>query len=91
MGRTSEHLDIFLKVENTFLDAKEHDNLLVDEETLSRSRKYFWTFCWLLELIIYLKNTIQHHQWEYSRDRNKIFDDFQLEKSKVYNKEDAEI
>jgi hypothetical protein len=40
-GKLVEHFDTFLNDGKPFLNAREHENLLVDDETFSRSRKYF--------------------------------------------------
>jgi hypothetical protein len=53
-----EFFDGFLKDGMAYLNAKEHDNLLVDGETFSRSRKYFCTLSCLSELILYINNAI---------------------------------
>jgi hypothetical protein len=78
-GKLVEHFDEFLKDGKPFLKAREHDNLLVDDETFSRSRKYFWSLSCLSEFILYINDAI--YQWETSRDIwNKTFNGYQSEK-----------
>jgi hypothetical protein len=75
VGRASGLFDSFLDDGKTFLTAKEHDNLLVDDENFSRSRKYFWSLSCLSEFMLYINDAI--HQWEASRDIWEVkFDDF---------------
>jgi hypothetical protein len=89
-GKLVEHFDNFLKNGKPFLNAREHDNLLVDDETFSRSRKYFWSLSCLSEFILYINDAI--YQWETSREIwNKIFNGHQSEKSKEYIKENNEL
>ncbi|RDL38394.1 uncharacterized protein BP5553_02734 [Venustampulla echinocandica] len=59
------NFDEFLDDGKVFMKPKEHDNLLVDDETFSRSRKYFWTLSCLSEFDLCIGNTI--HQWRASR------------------------
>jgi hypothetical protein len=89
-GQLVEHFDHFLKDGKPFLNSREHDNLLVDDETFSRSRKYFWSLSCLSEFMLYINDAI--YQWETSRDVwNKIFNGYQTEKSKEVIKEINEI
>jgi hypothetical protein len=89
-GKLVEHFDNFLKDGKPFLNAREHDNLLVDDETFSRSRKYFWSLSCLSEFTLYINDAI--YQWETSRDVwNKIFKGYQSEKSKEFIKDNNEI
>jgi len=89
-GKLVEHFDEFLKDGKPFLKAREHDNLLVDDETFSRSRKYFWSLSCLSEFILYINDAI--YQWETSRDIwNKTFNGYQSEKSKEFIKQNNEI
>jgi hypothetical protein len=88
--RLVEHFDGFLENGKPFLDPKKHDNLLVDDETFSRSRKYFWALGCLSEFTLYITNTI--HQWEASREVwDARFAGFQSEKSKKYIKKNDEL
>jgi hypothetical protein len=89
-GQLVEHFDHFLKDGKPFLNSREHDNLLVDDETFSRSRKYFWSLSCLSEFLLYINDAI--YQWETSRDIwNKIFNGYQTEKSKELIKENNQI
>jgi hypothetical protein len=82
-GELVDYFDSFLDNGRTFLTAKEHDNLLVDDENFSRSRKYFWSLSCLSEFILYINDAI--HQWEASRDIwAAAFDGFLTEVSKDY-------
>jgi hypothetical protein len=49
-----------------FLDPRLHDNLLVDDESFTRSRKYFWALSRLSEFNLYIGSAI--HQWKGLRD-----------------------
>lgn len=48
-----------------FLEPNSHDNLLVDDEVFSRSRKYFWALSCLSEFEKCISDTI--YQWDTSR------------------------
>jgi hypothetical protein len=50
IGRDRSYFDKFLKDQRILLKAKEHDNLLVDDEVYSRSREYLWTLVAYLSL-----------------------------------------
>jgi hypothetical protein len=64
-GQLVDHFDGFLDDGKAFMNPKEHDNLLVDDETFSRSRKYFWTLSCLSQFDLCIANNI--HQWRTSR------------------------
>jgi hypothetical protein len=79
-GELVDYFDNFLDDGRTFLIAKEHDHLLVDDENFSRSRKYFWSLSCLSEFILHINDAI--HQWEASRDIwTAAFDGLLTEKS----------
>lgn len=61
----ADHFDEFLDDGKAFMNPKEHDKLLVDDETFSRSRKYFWTLNCLSQFDICIGDNI--HQWKASR------------------------
>jgi hypothetical protein len=86
----ADYFDEFLNDGKSFLLVKEHDNLLVDDETFSRSRKYFWTLSCLSEFLLYIKDAI--HQWEVSRDNwTASFNDYVSEQSHIHIKENNEF
>jgi hypothetical protein len=86
----ADYFDGFLDDGKTFLRVKDHDNLLVDDETFSRSRKYFWALSCLSEFMLYISDAI--HQWEVSRDVwTAAFDDYYISgQSKLYIKANDE-
>ncbi|KAH8599579.1 hypothetical protein B0O99DRAFT_365076 [Bisporella sp. PMI_857] len=45
-----EYFDNLISEKDTFLDPERHDNLLSDDESFSRSKKYFWAITTLKEL-----------------------------------------
>ena len=45
-----DYFDQLIGERDTFLDPERHDNLLSDDETFSRSKKYFWAITTLKEL-----------------------------------------
>lgn len=59
------HFDSLLDEGNIFMDPAAHDNLLVDDEAFSRSRKYFWALSCLVIFRASLEDNI--NQWETSR------------------------
>jgi hypothetical protein len=63
--RLSRHFDTYFATGKVFLDPKQHDYLLSDDESFSRSRKYFWALSCLKEFDLVLADTI--HQWERSK------------------------
>jgi hypothetical protein len=84
-GELVDYFNNFLDDGRTFLRTKEHDNLLVDDENFSRSRKYFWSLSCLSEFILHINDAI--HQWEASRDIwAAAFDGLLTEKSKNHIK-----
>lgn len=58
----SEHIEKFIASEFTFLHEEQHDFLLFDEDTFSRSRQYFWVITSIGEFIPILDETIL--RWE---------------------------
>ncbi len=64
-GQLVANFDEFLDDGKVFMKPKEHDDLLVYNETFPRSRKYFWTLSCLSEFDLCIGNTI--HQWRTSR------------------------
>jgi hypothetical protein len=60
------YFDKFADDRKDFLDPRMHDNLLVDDESFTRLRKYFWALSYLSELNLYIGSAI--HQWKGSRD-----------------------
>lgn len=64
-GGLVTYFDKFLDEGKVFMDPTAHDNLLVDDEAFSRSRKYFWALSCLSELQTCIDDNI--HQWDTSR------------------------
>jgi len=64
-GNLMEEFDDMFDNKKVFLDPKSHDDLLIDDQTFSRSRKYFWALSCLDEFSNYINNTC--FQWETSR------------------------
>jgi hypothetical protein len=60
------YFDEFADDRKDFLDPRLHDNLLVDDKSFSRSRKYFWALSCLSGFNFYIGNVI--YQWKVSRD-----------------------
>jgi hypothetical protein len=60
------YFDQFADERKDFLGPSLHDNLRVDDETFSRSRKYFWALSCLSAFNLYIGSMIQ--QWKGSRD-----------------------
>ena len=54
--------DYILDHGNAFMKPAEHDNLLFDDASFSRSRKYFWAINCLSEFVTSITDNI--HQWE---------------------------
>lgn len=63
--KLAEYFDKFLGNNKAFLSPEEYDNQFGDDETFSRSRRYFWALSCLSELIPCLNDAIK--QWEVSR------------------------
>jgi hypothetical protein len=63
----SEYIEQFVASKFTFLDEKEHDNLLFDDDTFSRSRQYSWVITSTDEFIPIILKTIEKYsevkQW----------------------------
>ncbi len=60
------YFDKFLDDGKIFMNPNKHDALLVDDETFSRSRKYFWALSTLIEFNICIGDAIR--QWKVSRE-----------------------
>jgi hypothetical protein len=58
----ADYFDAFFKDRRTFLNPKEHDNLLVGDETFSRSRQYFWALSCLSEFNLYISDSIRQYE-----------------------------
>ncbi|KAF7934034.1 uncharacterized protein EAE97_008394 [Botrytis byssoidea] len=54
-----EYFDNLIIEKIAFLDPLKHDNLLVDDETFSRSKRYFWVISTLKELDAVISENIQ--------------------------------
>ncbi|KAF5870652.1 putative mg2+ transporter zinc transport protein [Botrytis fragariae] len=60
MEQIHEYFDDLITERIAFLDPLKHDNLLVDDETFSRSKRYFWATSTLKELDAVIPENIQH-------------------------------
>lgn len=54
-----EYFDNLITEKTAFLDPLKHDNLLVDDETFSRSERYFWAISTLKKLDAVISENIQ--------------------------------
>ncbi|TGO39162.1 hypothetical protein BHYA_0059g00260 [Botrytis hyacinthi] len=54
-----EHFDNLITKKIAFLDPLKHDNFLVNDETFSRSKRYFWAISTLKELDAVISENIQ--------------------------------
>ncbi|RDL41684.1 uncharacterized protein BP5553_01663 [Venustampulla echinocandica] len=61
-----EHFDDILDDGNTFMNPSNHDSLLVDDETFSGSRKYFWALTCLSNFKACLEDSIA--TWDMCRE-----------------------
>jgi hypothetical protein len=57
-----EYFEDLISESDTFLDPERHDNLLSDDETFSRSKKYFWAITTLKELDLSISDNLLQMQ-----------------------------
>jgi hypothetical protein len=57
----SDYIEIFVASEFTFLNEEQHDSLLFDDDTFSRSRQYSWVITSIGEFIPIIDNTMKHY------------------------------
>jgi hypothetical protein len=58
-GPVIDHIDTLLAEGHSICSPADHDRLLVDDENLTRSRKYFWVMTSIDEFSILLDRTVQ--------------------------------
>lgn len=72
------HFRLILDNHDTVFNPEEHDHLLFDDDTFSRSRRYFWVMDSLEVFIPEIKNTIL--EWEYFwEEKEPVFRMFEEE------------
>jgi hypothetical protein len=55
--KISDYIETFVANQSTFLDEEEHDLLLFDDDTFSRSRQYFWIITAVGEFVSIIDET----------------------------------
>lgn len=62
--KVEEYFSWLIGHRDTLADLEAHDSLLFDDDTFSRSRKYFWAINYLAELDISIaENIVQLERW----------------------------
>jgi hypothetical protein len=55
----SDYIETFVASKFTFLEEEQHDLLLFDDDTFSRSRQYFWVITTISEFIPIIDQTLK--------------------------------
>lgn len=59
--KISEYVEGFIVGQDTILHEEEHDRLLFDDDTFTRSRQYFWVIASIGEFVSIIDGTIDHY------------------------------
>jgi hypothetical protein len=62
----SDYIETFVASKFTFLDEEQHDLLLFDDDTFSRSRQYFWVITTISEFVPIIDLIRGTHNYWYS-------------------------
>lgn len=67
----SEYVEQFIAGQDTFLHEKQHDQLLFDDDSFTRSRQYSWVITSTGEFILIIAKTLGHYEsltkWLFSK------------------------
>ncbi|KAI1098319.1 hypothetical protein F4804DRAFT_128427 [Jackrogersella minutella] len=91
------HLNRILDNDDTIVTSQEHDELLFDDDTFSRSRRYFWAVDSLQVFIAQIDDTIRQWDnfWEAKQDMIRTFEEVWWQRinsqPKVYRASDEDL